>query len=138
MFLDYYNTVPEAERNYYELMVETRPLYLAFDLDRELLAGESELPLPKHILDLFISKFSEFASAKGLEDTCDWCVLDSSIPGKKVSIHLVHRGLLFRCRDHIHKLQLMYDTCSSIYSPIYRYLLFEDARVRKIFHVTIH
>jgi hypothetical protein len=99
-FMEFYMRTRKSERNFYEIMVDNKPRYLAFDLDRKLSGNEAELPRPTEILQRFKDVFNTFLQSCELQYTDQWLALDSSTP-EKVSMHLVHKGIAFKNGDHL-------------------------------------
>ena len=99
-FMEFYMRTRKSERNFYEIMVDNKPRYLAFDLDRKLSGNEAELPRPTEILQCFKDVFNTILQSCELQYTDQWLVLDSST-SEKVSMHLVHKGIVFKDGDHL-------------------------------------
>ena len=96
-FLEYYQTIDEDKKNYYELLHKDEPRYEYYDIDWDLTSGNTFSA--ERIIALLNSMRMNFYKSLNLEAPIpDWRITDSSKEGK-ISLHLINRNTLWKNSD---------------------------------------
>lgn len=118
-FLKVYSTIPDSNKNFYELIYSENPMCEYYDID----INVSD-KTPEQVFLEFSSIRNDFVQYEmGLDDTPDWRITDSSRINddgtKKISLHLLNRNYMFKNQTDI---AFWYNKLSSFVNTHYSHM----------------